>query len=162
MKKLFLLIWMALVAISFSSCEKEPAVDNPAGPDSPNIPATMDIVRTSWQGVYSGTVIHPQAGELACVLTWTIDFVDETNVSILLEMVTGGQAQQPREMSCTYTYDGHQGEIVSEEGGEVQCDPFVVDPVNRTFTIDFRITTGFSQEEPQIVGGPTIFHQVRK
>ena len=28
-----------------------------------------------------------------------------------LEMVTGGQAQQPQEMSCTYTLDGCNGEI---------------------------------------------------
>ena len=45
---------------------------------------------------------------------------------------------------------------------EVQRDPFEIDPVNRTFTIDLRITTGFSQENPQVVGGPTTFHQIRK
>lgn len=96
MKKLLLLTMMAIATISFSSCEKEPAANNPDNPSTPDIPTTLDIVRTSWQGVYSGTVVHPQAGTLPCVLTWTIDFVDETNVSILLEMVTGGQTQQPQ------------------------------------------------------------------
>ena len=161
MKKLLLLTLTAVAAIAFSSCEKEPADNNPAGPSTPDIPTTMDIVRTSWQGVYSGTVEHPQAGTLPCVLTWTIDFVDESNVSILLETVTGGQPQQPQEMACTYTYDGHKGEIISEEDGEVQRDPFEIDPVNHTFTIDLRITTGFSQENPQVVGGLTTFHQIR-
>ena len=99
MKKLLLLTLTAVAAIAFSSCEKEPAANNPAGPATPDIPTTMDIVRTSWQGVYSGTVVHPQAGTLPCVLTWTIDFVDESNVSILLETVTGGQPQQPQEMA---------------------------------------------------------------
>ncbi len=162
MKKFFLLSLMAVAVIAFASCGKEPAANNPAGPDSPEVPQAMDIVHTSWQGVYSGTVVHPQAGTLPCVLTWTMDFVDETNVSILLEVVTGGQAQQPQEMACTYTYDGRRGEIVSEEDGEVQRDPFEIDPVNRTFTIDLRITTGFSQENPQVVGGLTTFHQIRK
>ena len=148
MKKLLLLTLTAVAAIAFSSCEKEPAANNPAGPSTPDIPTTLDIVHTSWQGVYSGTVVHPQAGTLPCVLTWTIDFVDESNVSM--------------EMACTYTYDGHKGELISEEDGEVQRDPFEIDPVNRTFTIDLRITTGFSQENPQVVGGPTTFHQIRK
>lgn len=161
MKKFLLLIAMAFATISFSSCEKEPAANNPDNPGTPDVPTTLDIVRTSWQGVYSGTVVHPQAGTLPCGLTWTVDFVDETNVSILLEMVTGGQTQQPQEMTCTYTYDGHKGEIISEEDGEVQRDPFEIDPVNRTFTIDLRITTGFSQENPQVVGGLTTFHQIR-
>lgn len=162
MKKFFLLSLMAVAVIAFASCGKEPAANNPAGTDSPDVPTTMDIVHTSWQGVYSGTVVHPQAGTLPCVLTWTMDFVDESNVSILLEVVTGGQSQQPQEMSCTYSFDGRRGEIVSEEDGEVQRDPFEIDPVNRTFTIDLRITTGFSQENPQVVGGPTTFHQIRK
>lgn len=162
MKKLLLLTMMTIAVIAFSSCEKEPAANNPAGPGTPEIPTTMDIVHTSWQGVYSGTVVHPQAGTIPCVLTWTLDFVDETNVSILLEIVTGGQTQQPQEMTCTYTYDGHKGEIISEEDGEVQHDVFEIDPVNRTFSIDLRITTGFSQENPQVVGGPTTFHQIRK
>ena len=152
---------MAFVALTFASCEKEPSGSTGGNPVNPDMPTSMDIVRTTWQGVYNGTIQHPQAGTLPCVLTWTLDFVDDSHVSIMLEMVTGGQAQQPQEMSCTYSFDGIRGEIVSEEEGEVQRDPFEVDPVNRTFTIDFRITTGFSQEEPQIVGGLTTFHQIR-
>ena len=64
-------------------------------------------------------------------------------------------------MSCTYTLDGCNGEIVYVEEGETQTDPFVVDPVNRTLTVDFRMVTGFSRERPQQVGGVTVFHQVR-
>ena len=162
MRKLFITTIIFAVVLTFGGCKKEN--NHPSGGSvdpGTEIPATLDIVHTSWQGIYNGTVQHPQAGTLPCVLTWTVDFVDDHNVSIMLEIVTGGQVQRPQEMSCTYTYDGLRGEIISEEEGEVQRDPFEVDPVNRTFTIDFRVTTGFSQENPQIVGGPTTFHQIR-
>lgn len=156
MKRFFVMISLVAAVFMIGGCR----CDDCDVPPAPEVPSSLDILHTSWRGVYQGTVQHPQAGTLPCVLTWTLDFVDEHNVSILCEMVTGGQAQQPQEMTCTYTYDGLNGEIVSEEGGEVQRDPFKVDPVNRTVTIDFRITTGFSQEDPQIVGGPTVFHQI--
>lgn len=160
MRKILFSLIVVLTAMAMTSCGKEETTPATGGGSQSEIPTSYDILHTSWQGVYSGTVQHPQAGSLPCILTWTLDFVDESNVSIMLEMVTGGQAQQPQEMTCTYTYDGLSGEIVSTEEGEVQRDPFVVDPVNRTFTIDFRVTTGFSQEEPQVVGGPTTFHQI--
>lgn len=158
MKKMLTITMIAVAALMICACNR--CDDCEPGADTPEIPTTLDILHTTWQGVYQGSVVHPQAGALPCVITWTLDFVDETNVSILCEMTTGGQAQQPQELACTYTYDGLKGEIISEEGGEIQRDAFEVDPVNRTFTIDFRITTGFSQEEPQVVGGPTVFHQI--
>lgn len=159
MKKLFLTLALVVAVVMLGGCERENGTDPGTGP-GPEIPTSFDIVGTSWQGVYNGTVQHPQAGTLPCILTWTVDFVDQSNVSVMLEMVTGGQPQQPQDMVCTYTYDGLRGEIISLEEGEEQRDPFEVDPVNRTFTIDFRITTGFSQENPQVVGGPTVFHQI--
>ncbi len=154
MKKSIFFTMLLATFFAFSSCE-----EHPDGPQTEE-PTTFDILHTTWQGTYNGTVQHPQAGTLPCLLTWTLDFVDESNISILLEMSINGQAQQPQDLSCTYTYSGLQGEIVNEEEGNVQRNPFVVDPINRTFTIDFRITTGFSQEEPQVVGGPTVFHQI--
>lgn len=162
MKRTLLTLVFAVTALVFASCGKDD--ENTSGSQSgptPEIPTTYDLARTSWVGVYEGTVVHPQAGTVPCILTWTLDFVDETNVSIMLEMVTGGQAQQPQEMSCTYTLDGCNGEIVYVEEGETQTDPFVVDPVNRTLTVDFRMVTGFSRERPQQVGGVTVFHQIR-
>lgn len=157
MKRTLLILIMAFATLLYAGCEKEPA---PAGNTTPEEPTTLDILHTSWQGVYNGTVQHPQAGAVPCVLTWTIDFVDESKASIMLEMVTGGQPQQPQEMTCSYTYDGRHGTLISMEEGETQSDPFEVDPINRSFTIDLRITTGFSQENPQVVGGPTTFRQI--
>lgn len=160
MKRTLLTLFFAVAAMVFVSCGKDDdTTATGQGGTTPEMPTTYDLVHTSWQGTYAGTVQHPQAGELPCILVWNLDFVDETNVSIMLEMTTGGQAQQPQEMSCTYTLDGLNGTIVSIEEGETQSDPFVIDPINRTFTVDFRITTGFSQEDPQVVGGPTVFHQ---
>lgn len=158
MKRIVALLMMAVSVIGFTGCEKEPASNNNS--EVPEVPQTIDIVRTSWRGEYNGTVQHPQAGPLPCELVWTMDFVDENNVSIMLEMTTGGQSQEPQEMTAQYTFDGQKGEVIYVEEGETQKDPFVVDPVNRTLTIDFRITTGFSQENPQVVGGPTTFHQI--
>jgi len=157
MKKLLFVIVMALAAFSFSACQKE---KTQAVGSEDEIPTTYDMVHTSWKGVYSGYVQHPQAGPVPCELTWTLDFVDESNVSILLEMTTGGQAQQPQEMSCSYSFSGLTGELISMEDGEEQRDSFTVDPVNRTFTVNLAVYTGFSQEEPQMAGGPTTFHQI--
>ena len=161
-KNIFRFLCLSLVAsMMFVACGKDENTTGGGSSDpTPEIPTTYDLVHTSWQGTYSGTVQHPQAGSLPCILVWTIDLVDESNVSIMLEMTTGGQAQQPQEMNCTYSLDGLQGTLVSVEEGETQSDPFDIDPVNRTFTIDLRITTGFSQENPQIVGGPTVFRQI--
>lgn len=161
MKKTILAMAMLGTMLVFSACDKEQNDSNAADTTPAAVePTSFEILHTSWQGSYTGTVVHPQAGNLPCSLTWTLDFVDESNVSILLEMSTDGQAQDPKELSCTYTYDGLHGELVSEEDGESQRDPFDVDPINRTLTLDLRITTGFSQERPQVVGGPTVFHQI--
>lgn len=157
MKKLLFVIVMALGVFGFTACQKEEA--KPIG-NGDEFPTTFDMVHTSWKGVYNGHVQHPQAGAVPCVLTWTLDFVDESKVSILLEMTTGGQAQQPQELTCTYSYSGLTGELISIEDGEEQRDPFTVDPVNRTFTVNLAVYTGFSQEDPQMVGGPTTFHQI--
>ena len=109
---------MAIIAtLSLTGCGKENENQGNNAGNGTEVPTTFDILHTSWQGVYNGTVEHPQAGTLPCILTWTLDFVDESNVSILLEMTTGGQAQQPQELSCTYTYEGLHGEIISEEDG---------------------------------------------
>jgi len=158
MKKVVVLLLMAMTVIGFVGCEKEPASNN--NQNIPEVPQTIDIVRTSWRGVYNGTVQHPQAGTVPCELVWTLDFVDASNVSIMVEMTTGGQPQEPQEMTAQYSFDGQKGEIIYVEEGETQTDPFEVDPVNRTLTVDFRITTGFSQENPQVVGGLTTFHQI--
>lgn len=158
MKKIFVMLMMASAVIMFAGCKKENIT--PVGPTAEE-PTTMDIVRTSWKGVYEDVVQHPQAGQLPCILNWTMDFLDDSNVSIMLEMSVGGQTQSPQEMNVKYTFDGRHGELIYEEGDESQRDAFEVDPINRTLTIDFRITTGFSQENPQVVGGPTTFHQVR-
>lgn len=161
MKKIFLAMMTVAAMVCMTACDKDTSSDNGGGTTpTPEEPTTLDIQRTSWQGVYEGTVVHPQAGNVPCILTWTLDFVDETNVSIMLDMVTGGQPQQPQEMACTYTYDGRHGEIIYVEEGETQTDPFEVDPVNRTLTVDFRMVTGFSRERPQQVGGVTVFHQI--
>ena len=158
MKKLFLTMMMAAAVVCLPGCtDDDPTTEEPGT----QIPATMELVRTSWQGVYEDVVQHPQAGELPCILNWTMDFIDESNVSIMLEMSIDGQAQPSQEAMATYTFDGQQGDFVYVEEGEEQRDPFVVDPVNRTLTVDFRLTTGFSQEDPQIVGGLTTFHQTR-
>lgn len=158
MKKLLLMFMMAAVGMCLPGCTKdEPVSDNPGT----QTPTTMELIRTSWQGVYEDVVQHPQAGTLPCILNWTMDFIDESNVSIMLEMSVGGQAQPLQEATATYTFDGQQGDFLYVEEGEEQRDTFVVDPVNRTLSVDFRIPTGFSQEDPQIVGGLTIFHQTR-
>ena len=160
MKKILFAIAIAAV-FAMTGCSKEETNnENGGSATGGEVPATMDILHTTWQGVYNGTVEHPQAGTLSCILTWTLDFIDESNVSIMLEMAIDGQEQQPQDLDCTYTYDGLHGELISVEEGVEQRDTFDVDPVNRTFTIDLRITTGFSQEEPQVVGGPTVFHQI--
>lgn len=160
-KNIFRFLCLSLMAgLMLASCGKDENTSGGTSNPGTEIPTTYDLARTSWQGTYSGTVQHPQAGALPCILVWTMDFVDESNVSLMLQMTTGGQAQQPQEMNCTYTLDGLHGTLISVEEGETQTDPFDIDPVNRTFTIDLRITTGFSQEEPQIVGGPTVFHQM--
>ena len=160
MKKNLFAIAIAAVFTLTGCGKEETSNENGGSATGSEVPATIDILHTTWQGVFNGTVEHPQAGTLPCILTWTLDFIDESNVSIMLEMSINGQAQQPQDLDCTYTYDGLHGELISEEDGVVQRDAFDVDPVNRTFTIDLRITTGFSQEEPQVVGGPTVFHQI--
>lgn len=156
MKKLFFMFVMAAAVICLSGCKPEKIKEDDSGTQ---IPTTMSLVRTSWQGVYEDVVQHPQAGTLPCILNWTIDFMDESNVSIMVEMSIDGQSQPLQEATSTYTFDGRQGEFIYVEEGEEQRDTFVVDPVNRTLTVDFRFTTGFSQEDPQIVGGLTTFHQ---
>ena len=157
MKQILFTLTLAAMLLTLSACDKEHIT--PQGGQT-EIPTTFDIVHTSWRGQYQGSVVHPQAGNLPCILTWTLDFVDDHNVSILLEMTTGGQAQQPQELTCTYTYSGLSGELVSVEDGEEQRDSFTIDPVNRTLTVNIACYTGFTQENPQLVGGPTTFHQI--
>lgn len=160
--KRILFAFVIAAVFTLTGCERE-GTENIGGEDSTpgsEIPASIDIVHTTWQGIFNDTVEHPQAGSLSCQLTWTLDFIDESHVSIMLEMAIGGQAQQPQDMNCTYTFDGLHGELINVEEGTEQRDSFDVDPVNRTFTIDLRIAIGFTQENPQIVGGSTVFHQI--
>lgn len=160
MKKIFVTMMMALAIVGMAGCQKEkitPAGENPTTED----PTTYNLVRTSWQGVYQDQVRHPQYGQLPCVLTWTMDFMDESNVNILLDLSVGGQSQTPQELACQYTLNGLKGELIYQEGGETSTTPFEIDPINRTFSAELIIATGFSQEDPQEVGGVTIFHQIR-
>ncbi len=106
MKKIFLALMTVAAMVCMTACDKDTSSDNGGGTTpTPEEPATLDIQRTSWQGVYEGTVVHPQAGNVPCILTWTLDFVDETNVSIMLD-IAAAEAGNPTTVPFTATMSG--------------------------------------------------------
>lgn len=62
MKRPLLTLVFAVTALVFASCGKDDGniSGSQSGP-TPEIPTTYDLARTSWVGVYEGTVVHPQA-----------------------------------------------------------------------------------------------------
>lgn len=158
MKKFFKLMLVAMLplALSLAACDKEEAEPTPTDNNGGNIdptprpnPSGQSLSGTAWVGTYNDT--YTQDGQTyPAVLTWSLDFLSETNGTLFLELTVAGQSQQPTEISFTYTFNGDGGILDMGNMGRVDYTYSTDGP-----TITVVLQAG---DDNGMMGGSTVFH----
>lgn len=145
--KTFFMAFLALSAVCFTGCEKdktEPANNNG---NNGNNQQTIELAGTSWVGKYRDTYQGYQA-----VMTWNLDFADETSGEFFFELVVAGQEQANQSIAFTYTFDGREGTM---NAGEMGASTFSYDPATNTITMNLMVEVS---NDGSTLGGLTTFY----
>ena len=151
-----LMAFVAVATLAFGACSPddpkpenngdnntENPTDNPSGNSYNNL---TSMAGTSWVGIYNDTYQGYPA-----VITWSLDFTDETNGGLLMELNVAGQDQTPSDLAFTYTFSGNNGTITI---GNLGSTTFTYDPTAATITMSLGLRT----EDGGQLGGSTVFH----
>lgn len=154
MKKIFLMTFVACIAMMFGSCQKE-----------------LELNGTTWKA--NSTVSESDSSEGITMTTtisedFVLKFVDATNVTMTLTTSVSytvmGQTHnyepETQTGSLTYTFDGTNGTLTAkdEETGETETVPFTYNEKDKTINInivepgeegedDFVLDLVFTQQE---------------
>ena len=157
--KRFMLGMMLLATTAFVACEKEPATnENPSGGTDVTELVYETLVGTEWEGTYA-TTTQTQYGPVPCTIHWTVDFLNDGRGEVMFWMESQAFDADQYSWQMTYTYDGHNAGVISDDDGEW---PFTCDPYNRTMNVTLQFQT--QHEEGGAIftyGGPTTLHQTR-
>lgn len=137
----------------FCSCGKEEEASTPQA-EFPTLPS---LVGTEWEGTYLSP-IEFQGNSITMKLVWTVDFLSDTTGSLLVEISSPFSQTEYNDFAFNYSFDGKtEGHIYA--GGE--AEPFIVDPLNQTITIDIQMPVGLGDEAEQaILGGVTTLYRL--
>jgi len=152
-KQMFM-TFMALATIGLAGCKKDPIEEpvNPGGQDTTPQVEQVSLAGTSWVGVFNDQ--YTQDGQsYPAVLTWSLDFNNDTTGELFFELVVAGMNQASVNIPFTYTFDGHEGLL--NAGAEIGVSQFVYDSAANTITAMLMVGVEGTDES---LGGNTVFY----
>lgn len=165
--KLFTMCAVAMAAICFSACEKEPS--NPGNGNGNNTPTELfyeTLEGTEWEGEYA-TTTQTQYGVYPVTIHWTVDFLKDGRGEVMFRQISQAYDPDTYSWQMTYTYDGKNTGVISDGMGEWPMSgenkwDFTCDPYNRTLQVTLQFEAQHVEDGPIVTyGGPTTLHQVR-
>ncbi|MBQ8702792.1 MAG: hypothetical protein IJ524_00260 [Bacteroidales bacterium] len=151
MKKLLLLLAFPLLLLSCGKDKQEPS-------PLPVLPSLESLVGTEWEGSFVSPVEY-QGNTINMKLVWTMDFLTDTTGALLVEVSSPFSQTEYNDFDFSYSFDGSTAGYIYTGN---DAEPFTVDPVNQTLTIDIQMPVGLGEEGQQtILGGVTTLYRVR-
>lgn len=138
MKRIALIV---LAALLFAACQKEESSQVVH-----NRTAEVALTGTTWVGTYDDTFQGYPA-----TLTWTLELLTDSTGTLHFNLVIAAQPQPSLDNVFTYTFDGTNGTLYSDNMSEP--GHFVYDSTRRTITMTLQIGDG-----NVTLGGETEFH----
>lgn len=134
--------FIILTALLFAACQKE----EPAPAPQPQPASTISLVGTSWVGTCDDNYMGYPA-----TLTWTLDFLTDSTGTLHFDLVIAGQPQPSLDDAFTYTLDGTEATLYSNNMPEP--GHFTYDSASHTITMTLQVGDG-----NVTLGGETVFH----
>ena len=137
--------FISLAILLFAACQKEPTPTPQSEPDSTPI---VSLAGTSWVGTYDDNYRgYPTT------LTWCLDFLTDSTGSLRLDMVIAAQPVASFDDAFTYTLDGTEGTVYSNN--QTEAVNFSYDSTNHTIKWELIIVEGNTNTT---LGGVTVFY----
>lgn len=161
MKRIFKYMFVALMATAtfgFAACSDDD--NNSNNPNNPDMPSYESLAGTEWEGVYNTVLQGYPYGAPQLLLRWTIDFRENGQCPMMVVFDSPNIEDTPTEWTSGYTYDPATmtGQILDDE---MDNPTFVLDPINRTITINLVFYAQHEENGPMYeYGGETTLHQV--
>lgn len=125
-----------------AACTKEEPSPTPQAEPMP----TTSLAGTTWVGTYDDNY-----QDFPATLTWTLDLLTDSTGALHFGLVIAAQPQPSLDNVFTYTFDGTNGTLYSDNMSEP--GHFVYDSTRRTITMTLQIGDG-----NVTLGGETEFH----
>ena len=161
MKKSFKILSSFVLLASllcFAACEKDDEKENPGINE-----AYATLEGTSWEGTYV-TTINSGYGSNPFNITWTLDFNENSEGFVMLDLDSPAIDHTTVEGDLTYTYDGKSGGVLRYailDNDKIEVN-YTVDAINRTLTAELTFEARHEENGPFFTyGGKTTLHQIR-
>jgi hypothetical protein len=125
-----------------AACAKEEPAPTPQAEPTPSV----SLTGTTWVGTYDDTFQGYPA-----TLTWTLEILTDSTGALHFSLVIAAQPQPSLDNVFTYTFDGTNGTMYSDNMPEP--GHFVYDSTRRIITMTLQIGDG-----NVTLGGETVFH----
>lgn len=125
MKKIFIVLFAATMALAFAACtEKEnitPGSDGTETPDTPPTPQHNELYETTWigSGQYSTTL--PIIGNFSMTIDNTLNFLTDSTATSYLKL-TAFSMSFDTTLNCAYIWNAPQGTLLSLDNADLSIN----------------------------------------